>query len=144
MDDLQCKGINFDLDTKALQKYYPSESWRNAYSDVRSFLQRNGFEHIQGSGYHSEKPMSEFEAMKIIYEMKDKYKWLNKCVSVCTISDVPMTYDISAVFDKNAEIDLKKSDKKKGMGDWKNEIQNMRSNENNTAGKVDRKTDKER
>lgn len=28
------KAINFDFDTKALQKYYPYPNWRKAYEDI--------------------------------------------------------------------------------------------------------------
>lgn len=54
MDSLQRKGINFDLNTEALKQYYPKENWNNAYYDVRYFFETHGFEHIQGSGYHSQ------------------------------------------------------------------------------------------
>lgn len=34
--------------------------------------------------------------------------WLNYCVSVCTISDVPELFDISYVFEREAQQLLKK------------------------------------
>ena len=63
MDSTQRKGINFDLDTEVLKEHYPKGDWHNAYCDVRSYFEKNGFEHIQGSGYHSTKEMSEIKAM---------------------------------------------------------------------------------
>lgn len=85
MDSSQRKGINFDLNTEQLQKYYPvSASWRNAYTDVKAFFESNGFEHIQGSGYHSKEAMSEAQAMAVIYKMIKALPWLNYCVKVCT------------------------------------------------------------
>lgn len=98
MDSALRKGINFDLSTEALQNYYPKADWYNAYYDVRSYFLKKCFEHIQGSGYHSEKPMSEAKAMAVIYQMTKELPWLNCCVSICTISDVPELYDISHVF----------------------------------------------
>ena len=50
MDSTQRKGINFDLDTEALQQHYPKGDWHNAYYDVRAYFEKNGFEHIQVSG----------------------------------------------------------------------------------------------
>ena len=50
MDSTQRKGINFDLDTEALKEHYPKGDWHNAYYDVRTYFEKNGFEHIQGSG----------------------------------------------------------------------------------------------
>ncbi|MCU6762999.1 Uncharacterised protein [uncultured Roseburia sp.] len=103
MDSAQKKGINFDLDTIALQIYYPKSDWHNAYYDVRAYFERNGFEHIQGSGYHSHKAMSEAKAMTVIYQMTKEFPWLNECVGICTISDVPELYDISHVFEREAQ-----------------------------------------
>lgn len=98
MDSSLRKGINFDLDTQALQKHYPKGDWHHAYDDIRNFFVKNGFEHIQGSGYHSKEAMSEAKAMAVIYKMIKAMTWLNGCVRVCTISDVPELYDISHVF----------------------------------------------
>ena len=74
MDSLQRKGINFDLNTQALKEYYPKGDWHNAYADVRDFFEANGFEHIQGSGYHSVEAMSEAKAMAVIYQMNQLSK----------------------------------------------------------------------
>lgn len=103
MDSTQRKGINFDLDTEVLKEHYPKGDWHNAYCDVRSYFEKNGFEHIQGSGYHSTKEMSEIKAMAVIYRMTKEIPWLNYCVSVCMISDVPELYDISHVFEREAQ-----------------------------------------
>lgn len=39
----------------------------------------------------------------VIYQMTKEFPWLNYCVSVCTISDVPELYDISHVFEREAQ-----------------------------------------
>ena len=103
MDSTQRKGINFDLDTEALKEHYPKGDWHNAYYDVRTYFEKNGFEHIQGSGYHSIEVVSEAKAMAVIYQMTKEIPWLNYCVSVCTISDVPELYDIAHVFEREAQ-----------------------------------------
>ena len=103
MDYTQKKGINFDLDTGALKEYYLDGDWHNAYHDIRNFLCENEFEHIQGSGYHSIGPMSEAKAMGIIYKMTNELSWINYCVNICTISDVPERYDTSHVFYERRE-----------------------------------------
>lgn len=69
----------------------------------RAYFERNGFEHIQESGYHSVEIMTEARAMAVIYQMTKEFLWLNYCVSVCTISDVPELYDISHVFEREAQ-----------------------------------------
>lgn len=103
MNRNQKKGINFDLDTEALKKRYTNGDWHNAYYDVRNFFVKNGFEHIQGSGYHSLIPMWESDVMTIVYQMTKEFPWINYCVSVCTLADVPDAFDISHVFAREAE-----------------------------------------
>lgn len=103
MDDRLKKGINFDLDTNKLKQNYIKGDWHNAYYDLRMYLEKEGFEHIQGSGYHSMKPMTQSQAMSVIHKITKKFPWINECVRICTISDVPETTDISHVFEKEAE-----------------------------------------
>ena len=37
------------------------------------------------------------------HQMTKEFPWLNYCVNVCTISDVPELFDISHVFAREAE-----------------------------------------
>ena len=41
--------------------------------------------------------------MAVIYKMTKEFPWLNYCVNICTISDVPELYDISHVFESEAQ-----------------------------------------
>ena len=50
--------------------------------------------------------------MAVIYKMIKALPWLNYCVKVCTISDVPELFDISHVFEREArELEAKKKRK---------------------------------
>jgi virulence-associated protein VapD len=98
------QGIHFDLDTKALETYYPKSSWRSAYEDIKLFLKIKGFEHEQGSGYHSMAPMSQAEAVRVLDQLLVAHPWLHKCVRVCTVADIPEMFDFSTMFDKDADI----------------------------------------
>jgi len=42
------KQVAFDLDTKALEIYYPTGSWNNAYDVIKRHMQSNGFSWQQG------------------------------------------------------------------------------------------------
>jgi len=44
-------AITFDLDTDMLQRVYPGDSWRNAYTEIRRILIEEGFDWQQGSVY---------------------------------------------------------------------------------------------
>lgn len=92
------KGIYFDLNIKSLRLFYPKGHWNQAYSDIRTYLETHNFEHIQGSGYHSLTPMSESNAMVIIFSMYETFSWLQSCISICIISDIPTLYDVSLLF----------------------------------------------
>ena len=98
------QAIHFDLDTKALEIYYPKPSWNHAYEDIEIFFKKHGFIHEQGTGYRSKEPMIQPEALRVVSELIKQHSWLNKCVKICTVYDVPITYDISAMFDKEADI----------------------------------------
>jgi len=101
------QGIHFDLETADLKKYYLKASWRMAYDDVRSFLTSNGFEHEQGSGYRSTNAMAQAEAVRVLTNMRKTYPWIHKCVSICTVADVPITYDFTDLFDKNIDVPMR-------------------------------------
>jgi len=55
------RSINFDLDTNKLKEHYPNKTYTNAYEDIKRFLLKNGFEHRQGSGYISQKELSNYK-----------------------------------------------------------------------------------
>jgi virulence-associated protein VapD len=133
MDSTLRKGINFDLMKRALIDYYPKSNWRNAYEDVKKHFLANGFEHIQGSGYHSIVSISQVDAMDIVLDMIEKHPWINKCVGVCTIADIHETCDITNLFNKEADI-KKREDVQlhRTMGEYKNAIKEKRDQKETT------------
>ncbi len=46
MDEKKLCSISFDLEQKAIDKYY-GKSRRNAYREVGKFFHKNGFEHMR-------------------------------------------------------------------------------------------------
>ena len=114
------KSINFDLDTKELKKKYPGNSYENAYYDIRDFLECNGFEHSQGSGYVSISRLSDTAAIDVISQLMEEFPWLRGCVKKLYLSDIAyisqadMTYLTEPLDDIEQDIDvLKKEDNKK-------------------------------
>ena len=76
----QYKAFNFDLSVRALQENYPGTNYRQAYQDIRQFLEDNGFEHRQGSGYRSINEMSDIEVTLLVVRLGRSFPWLGKCV----------------------------------------------------------------
>ena len=82
------KAINFDLDTKKLQEHYPDTNWKKAYKDIEKYLISKDFTHRQGSGYISNKELSERKISAIIKHMAEDLSWLGECVKQFDVTDV--------------------------------------------------------
>lgn len=91
------KAINFDLDTIALKEHYTKSTgkpYNNAYYEIKSFMNKNGFEHRQGSGYVSQEKLSSHDITNITEEISHKFDWLHKCVTRFDVTDVKKQYDL--------------------------------------------------
>lgn len=97
MSKILCrKAINFDLDTKALQKHYPKpKQWRKAYNDIEKFMKKEGFVHRQGSGYISERKLSMERIASISIKIKQAYPWLSICVNRFDVTDIGEQHDLT-------------------------------------------------
>lgn len=98
------KQICFDLDTKALQKYYPKPSWENAYMNIEKFMRKHDFTRIQGSVYVSHVPKTSYDITFILNELKKQYPWLNQCMRDCRETNIAKSYNRSMMFDKTVNI----------------------------------------
>ena len=73
-------AIVFDFDTDMLQQLYPNNSWRNAYTDVRSYLTARGFEWKQGSTYFGDDSIDAVRCVRIVQRLSAKYTWFKASV----------------------------------------------------------------
>ena len=96
------KAINFDLDTKKLKLYYPNSNYRQAYRDIKKFLENNGFKHRQFSGYISQTPMSHTQITFIIKALGSKYSWLSKCVRRFDVTNIGKEHDMMKYINGNS------------------------------------------
>lgn len=62
------KAFHFDLSVKELEA---NGAPKDAWTKIGRFLERNGFEHIQGSGYESRHTMSHQDVNLILEQMQD-------------------------------------------------------------------------
>ncbi len=90
----QYKAFNFDLSVRALQENYPGTNYRQAYQDIRQFLEDNGFEHRQGSGYRSINEMSDIEVTLLVVRLGRSFPWLGKCVKHFDVTNIGSNYDL--------------------------------------------------
>lgn len=99
------KQITFDLDTKALEKYYPGKSWNNAYEVIKKHMINNDFEWLQGSVYVSIKPVSSAKMTNILLSLVENNPWLNLCMRDCRETNIGKEHSKNHIFDKNAEVE---------------------------------------
>lgn len=96
--------MSFDLDTNMLKDYYPSENWRKAYVNIKSFMLNEGFQWQQGSVYISSESLTEAETTAIIKKFIEQEPWLNVCMRDCVIANIGRSHSQNYLFDKNADI----------------------------------------
>jgi len=73
-------AITFDLDTETLQKVYPSESWRNAYGEVKRILLSRGFEWQQGSVYFGNSAVDAVTTVLVAQQLASELPWFAQAV----------------------------------------------------------------
>lgn len=86
------KYISFDLDTVALKKFFKSENYSKAYSELGALLHKNGFKHQQGSCYVSEKRMSNVVIYALIIKIKKQLLWAVTCIKNIVHTDIGDTF----------------------------------------------------
>ena len=111
-EKLTRKAINFDLDTKELLKHF--KNTHQAYSAIKVFMEDNGFEHRQYSGYVSTGYISDASVTILTEKLNDKFKWLKDCVQKYDITEIGETYDLKYIFDEAKQKEKEKS-KNKGL-----------------------------
>lgn len=93
-EKLSKKAINFDLDTNLLKKYYPNSNITYAYTEIKNFLLKNDFSHRQGSGYITNKNVSDFYIDKLVSKMAQKFPWLSKCIKEFDVTNIGETFSL--------------------------------------------------
>ena len=67
-------AIAFDLDTDTLEKTYGSQSYNNAYNDIKSVLNSYGFTRQQGSVYFGDENVDAVKAVMATQKLAKKFK----------------------------------------------------------------------
>lgn len=91
------KAFHFDLDEERLKFLYPSESktgYKAAWGKLQSFMEANGFEHVQYSGYESVHGMSYVQAYKVLEGLQKTYPWFKDCAKAATLTEIGRRHDV--------------------------------------------------
>lgn len=106
------KAFNFDLDNGKLEELYPSPSgsttsYNNAWSKIKAFMEANGFEHSQYSGYESIHGMSYADAFSVLERLQETFPWFRECAQAATLTEIDKRHDVLEHLDHiNDEMEL--------------------------------------
>jgi virulence-associated protein VapD len=88
-------AIVFDFDTQTLEQLYPGPSWRNAYTDVRNYLQARGFEWRQGSTYFGDETVDAVRCVTVVQRMSRAFPWFAASVRDIRMLRIEENNDLS-------------------------------------------------
>lgn len=122
--------LSFDFDTAKLKRYFSATSPQGAYSVIKNFLKKNGFEHRKDSDYVNGN-IDKVTTVDILVEFADKNKWFPICVNKMNISPNVATLDITEELEQlvdtewKAEKDKERSvaSKQHSLSDYKKMIE---------------------
>lgn len=80
------KSIDYDLDTKGLQEYYPD--YRTAYKALGKFMKQHGFIHRQYSVYNSVNKLSELDIIDLVDDLKHTFPWAATCINEFDVTNI--------------------------------------------------------
>lgn len=72
-------ALTFSLDTKKMNKCYPSKSWWNGYEDIERVLMANGFVR-EGKLYVGKSIVTSADCIRAVLVLKEKLRWFTKSV----------------------------------------------------------------
>lgn len=92
------KQITFDIDTNVAKKIL-GKSYNNLYTNIKNFMKSKDWEHIEGSVYMSNKPLSNTKVSYLLDELLKKYPYLTKCIRDMHQSDISNIHGLHDHFD---------------------------------------------
>lgn len=93
-------AITFDFDVQLLEQLHSNASWRNAYSDVRRFLEENGFENKQGAVYFAIDDIDAVECIAIVQDLADAFDWFTPSLKNIRMLRIEENNDLMPVLDR--------------------------------------------
>ena len=93
-------AITFDFDVEMLERLYHNASWRNAYSDVRRFLEENGFENKQGSVYFALDDIDAVECIAVVQDLAEQFDWFTPSLKDIRMLRIEENNDLMPVIDR--------------------------------------------
>ncbi len=93
------KQLTFDIDTNVARKILGEQNYTNIYANIRKFMEREGWKHIEGSVYMSNRPVDNGDVTYLIQDMKKQYPYLDKCVKEMHQTDISKIHSLNYYFE---------------------------------------------
>ena len=101
-------AIAFDLDTEELKRSYHADSCNNAYYDISRFLQKHGFERVQGSVYFGDESVNAVTCQTAVGRLTLEYEWFSRSVRDIRMLRIEDDNDLSPVIELALEAQAKR------------------------------------
>ena len=92
-------AIVFDFDTETLEQLYPNQSWRNASTDVRSYLTARGFVWKQGSTYFGDETVDAVRCVRAVQRLSAKFPWFKPALRDIRMLRIEENNDLKIALD---------------------------------------------
>lgn len=100
-------SVYFDLDIGSLKNIYEPMSghdYTNAYHEIRSFMEKEGYEHEQGSVYHSAGEKNQVDVIRTVKELQEEKPWLKDCVNKMSYARISEEHDLTGILQDTEEL----------------------------------------
>ena len=105
MDELKRYSVNFDLSIEKLKENFSETHPKKAYALIEKFLKEEGYEHVQGSGYHSTKKITLTEGLSTLDAMREEYPWLNNSVKSMYLTEIGERFDVTYLYRQDEKLE---------------------------------------
>ncbi|MDO4765950.1 MAG: hypothetical protein Q4A29_07810 [Eubacteriales bacterium] len=91
--------LSFDFVVEWLEEYYSETSPQGAYTVIKNYLLKHGFEHKKDTDY-VHKEMDKIAAVRVLVQFSKEQKWFPFCIRKLNISPNVVSLDIAEEFRK--------------------------------------------
>lgn len=104
-EERHIKCIHFDFLIDEIREHFSNDS--TPYTLIQNFLENNGFEHNQYSGYISKKPLTRAQSYAVLRKIAKKFTWIDDCVRKFAITNAPDEMEVQGFLSQNARNEMK-------------------------------------
>lgn len=104
-EEKHIKCIHFDFLIDEIREHFSNDS--TPYTQIQNFLENNGFEHNQYSGYISKEPLNDAAVYTLLRKIAKNFTWIDDCVRKFAITNAPDEMEVQGFLSQNARNEMK-------------------------------------